>query len=402
MEVELVPDFSAVAPEAWDALIGRDNPFVTWAFLRHLETSRSVGPGTGWVPAHILVRDQSGDLIAACPNYLKDDSYGEYIFDWGWADASERNGIRYYPKLVVGVPFTPATGPRLLVHPEAADPDALRTLLGEALISAAEELDASSVHVLFCTEDEAEVLARGAFFRRGTHQFHWRNPGYEDFDDFLSQLRSSARKQLRKERRRVRESGVELSLRPGDEVTDEEWVKLFRLYTSTSNRKWGRPYLTRAFFRGAREAIGPLARVAFARDEGEIIAGALSFARGDHLYGRYWGTFRDVDCLHFELCYYQLIDAAIREGRTLVEAGAQGPHKLKRGFLPVMTHSAHHLRHPRLHAALEQAMGMERDHLERELAEVQAEGPFREDGLPPFRPSAGIALPSLRPPVPRE
>lgn len=390
MEVRVAEGLGGVDAEAWDALTGDDNPFVEYAFLRALETSDSVGADQGWLPLHLLVEDE-GKLVGAAPCYLKDNSYGEYIFDWAWADAAARAGVPYYPKIVVGVPFTPATGPRLLVHP-TADPAHVRDALLAGLEALLEQTEASGFHILFCSDDEAAFCAERGLIRRATHQFHWRNNGYQKFDDFLGALKSSARKQIRRERRKVDEADVVIELRRGDEVSDEDWHTLFRLYTSTGGRKWGTPYLSRAFFDEARETVGHRAIIVFARHEGQIVAGTLSFQKGRHLYGRYWGAFDYVDQLHFELCYYRLLEHAIDEGLLLVEAGAQGPHKLKRGFLPVVTHSIHRLTDPRLHAGIAHAMEHESSMVHDEVSGSQDRGPFREDSCPQFACRAGIDL----------
>jgi predicted N-acyltransferase len=397
VDVKVVDGLDTVDAEAWDALAGDDNPFVEHRFLHLLETSRSACAEEGWLPTHVLV-EEAGELVGAAPCYLKDHSYGEYIFDWMWADAANRAGVPYYPKLSVAVPFTPATGPRLLVHPRAD-----RTRVREALISGLDELtrqvDAHGWHVLFCTDEEGDFLEKRGLIRRATHQFHWRNDGYEDFDQFLGALKSSARKQIRRERRKVSDAGVTVELRRGDEVDPDEWDTLFRLYMATGGRKWGTPYLRRGFFEDARHKLGPRAIVVFARRGSEIIAGTLSFQKGRHVYGRYWGCFEHVDQLHFELCYYRLIEHAIAEGLVLVEAGAQGPHKLKRGFLPVVTHSAHRLAHPQLHSAIARAMKHESRMVVGEVDESQDRGPFRDDARPRHPARAGVALsPATKPP----
>lgn len=386
--VEIASSVAELDPAEWDALAAHDNPFVEHAFLAHLERSKSVGPGTGWIPRPIVVR-RGGQLVAAAPAYVKDDSYGEYIFDWSWAEAAERAGIRYYPKVVVAVPFTPATGPRILVHPEADRESAIRAVFS-GLNTLEKERRASGTHVLFCLDREAQALEQLGWHRRATHQYHWRNAGYGTFDDFLSVLRSEPRKQIRKERRRVAESGVEIVLKEGLEITSEDWRVLDRMYRATGAKKWGRPYLTPEFFEHAREAIGPRALAIFARHHGRTIAATLSFARGAHLYGRYWGAIAQVDCLHFELCYYRLIEYAIAKQLTLVEAGAQGEHKLKRGFVPVAIHSVHHLVHP----ALADAVGRFLEHERREVLDALPRwgehAPFREGEAPQAPPIAGL------------
>ncbi len=392
MQVRIAEGLSEIDPAEWDALSGEHNPFVEHAFLHLLETSKSACAEEGWLPLHVLLDDDDGRLVGAAPCYLKSHSYGEYIFDWAWAEACERAGVEYFPKLLVGVPFTPATGPRLLVRPGVDKAAVWRGLL-DGLDALREETGAQGTHVLFCQDDEAAFCAEHGFFRRATHQFHWRNDGYQSFDTFLEALKSQARKQIKRERRHVVESGLTVELARGDELSDDDWRTLFRLYHSTSGRKWGSPYLTRAFFDGAKEKLGARAVVCFARDGGRIVAGTLSFEKGKHLYGRYWGAFEQVDMLHFELCYYRLVEHAIASGLTLVEAGAQGPHKLKRGFLPVVTHSAHKLVHPGLHDALRRAIEREARSVERQIVEAQADGPFREERIPKLPARAGVPLP---------
>lgn len=377
LEVLIVDGLDKVSAEAWDALVGDDNPFVEHAFLRLLETTGSVGPDTGWMPAHLLVQSDE-QLVGAAPTYVKTDSYGEYIFDWAWAEAAMRAGIDYYPKLVVGVPFTPATGPRLLVHPDA-DTDRVSLALMKGLEKLTTVAGASGVHVLFAMDDEAERLDSAGFARRATQQYHWFNDGYGDFEDFLGAFKASARKQIRKERRRVTEAGLSIELLRGSDAEPAIWSTMSELYRSTYQRKWGRPYLTEAFFDGAAEAIGERAIIVVARAEGEVVAATLSFEKGRHLYGRYWGAFQAVDGLHFELCYYRLIEHAIATGKTLFEAGAQGQHKLRRGFVPVAVHSAHHITHPGLHDAVADFVAGERIAMHEELALLSALVPFRRD-----------------------
>lgn len=393
MRIEVVSSLRDVDAAAWDALVGEHNPFVEHAFLSLLEDSGSVGEEEGWEPMHLTVWEGER-LVGAAPVYRKDHSYGEYIFDWSWADASYRLGLPYYPKLVVAVPFTPATGPRLLVHPEARR-DRVWKALADGLRALCKASGSWSAHILFCMDEEAEFLHENGYLRRGTHQFHWRNDGYACFDDFLAAMQARSRKQTRRERRRVQEAGVEVTLQRGDEVSQDDWRQMYALYMSTSARKWGQPYLTRAFFEGALERIGSRALLCFAKEQGEVVAGTLSFAKGDHIYGRYWGAFKRIDGLHFELCYYRLIEHAIEHGCLLVEAGAQGSHKLKRGFLPVMTHSAHFFTQKELGSVFAIHTRQEAKHLEEELAMVQTEGPFREDGLPNLPPCAGIDLHAL-------
>lgn len=386
-----------VDADAWNALAGEHHPFTEHGFLRLLETSKSVAGRSGWTPLYVLVH-RGDELVGACPTYVKMHSYGEYIFDWGWANAAAQVGIDYYPKLVVGVPFTPATGPRLLTKSGLSDEERLEIwdILAGSLLGLMEQVGASSVHVLFCLDDEATFLAERGFFRRATHQFHWRNgtPAYENFDGFLGQLRNSARKAIRKERRKVAESGLDIARVKAWDFPADELSTLYRLYRSTTDRKYGEAYLKRAFFEGLHGDGGEHALITTARRDGELVAMTLSFEKGEHVYGRYWGAFEAADNLHFELCYYQLIDHALEKGLSLVEAGAQGQHKIKRGYLPVVIHSAHAIAHPGMHQAIAQAMDEERRGLEQELEAFADDGPFKAGCAPDLPPRAGIPLPS--------
>ncbi len=392
IEVRVIPSLSEIAPEDWDALAGANNPFIEHAFLRALEVSGSVGPGRGWQPAYVVAY-RKGTLIGALPSYIKTDSYGEYIFDWSWAQAASRAGLDYYPKLTVGVPYTPATGSRLLAHP-SEEAIVVRAALLRGLDALRTDLHASGMHFLFCREEEAKFLEEADFARRATHQYHWRNDSYPDFDAFLATMRSSGRKMIRKERRRVEQSGVRVELREGKDVDRSLTRDLYRLYTSTIDRKWGSPYFTPEFFDMLPQELGHRALVGLAWLDEQLIAMTLSFQKGAHVYGRHWGARAHVDCLHFEMCYYQLIEHAIARGQTLVEAGAQGEHKMKRGFVPVQIHSAHRLSHPGLHAAVQRFIDEEREAVEDALPQIAAHTPFREGAAPNLPQSAGIDLPS--------
>jgi predicted N-acyltransferase len=394
VDVIITDSLDDVPAQQWDALLRAPNPFAEHAFLKLLEDSGSVGAGAGWAPYYVLVRD--GDqLLGATFAYLKDHSYGEYIFDWSWADAAMRAGVPYYPKLVVAVPFTPATGPRLLVHPDA-DQEEIWTVLAFGLEKLMEETKAYSIHILYCTDEEAAFLDQSSDWgRRGTYQFHWRNDGYEDFDAFLSGMRSQVRKQIKKERRRVHEAGLDIRVERGDELSTDDWATVRRLYRHTSSRKWGSPYLEPRWFDLAGQRVGDSALVATARRGHDIVAMTLSFERGPAIYGRYWGSFERVDGLHFELCYYQLIERAIAKGQLLVEAGAQGQHKVKRGYLPCLTHSMHRFLHPGLNHAIGDLVKREREAMEPELEQWQKEGPFKAECVPPYPAVAGIDLGAL-------
>ena len=372
LRVEIGGAVGAVDAAAWDALVGDDNPFVEHAFLAHLEATGCVGEGTAWWPRPVLVRDVDGRLVGAAPAYARGDSQGEYIFDHAWAHGAMRAGIAYYPKVTVAVPFTPATGPRLLVA-AGADPGAVRTALLAGIDHVARAIDASGVHVLFCTEAEAAALAGRGLLHRHSYQFHWFNRGYATFEDFLARLDAKRRKEVRRERRRAASHGLRIELREGEAVREVDWRAIERFYQAThAVRPWQQRYLEPAWFREARGAIGRRAVTVIAWDGDRPIGGSLSFRKGPHLYGRYWGAVADVDALHFELCYYRLVEYAIATGVTLFEAGAQGEHKTRRGFEPALTHSAHRLAHPGLHDAVARFVDEERRALAAALADERA------------------------------
>jgi predicted N-acyltransferase len=322
----------------WDACGGPDNPFTRHAFIAALEASGSAVARTGWQAAHIVVDDGDGVPMGILPAYVKSHSQGEYVFDHGWGDAYERAGGLYYPKLQCAVPFTPATGPRLLLRDAAAAP---------ALIAAAQTLarqnQLSSVHATFLTPDQQVLFADAGWLMRTGEQFHWSNDGYGDFGDFLGALASRKRKAIRKEREAALGDGLEIVHLTGSAITEAHWDAFWRFYQDTGQRKWGRPYLSRPFFSMVGETMGERVLLMLALRNGQPIAGALNFIGGDCLYGRYWGATEDVPFLHFELCYYQAIEWAIAHGLARVEAGAQGSHKLARGYRPVATVSAHYI-----------------------------------------------------------
>ena len=395
----VVDSVTALPAAAWNNLSeGQDNPFVEHAFLSLLETSGSVGDKTGWTPRIVLVEDAAGALVAAAPCYRRTDSFGEFIFDHGIAEASRRLRLPYYPKLTVAVPFTPATGPRLLVRDDVADAGGVLDVLLDGIERLQRQEGASSTHVLFCADAEASLLAARGFRRRASLQFHWRNEGYASFEDFLGRLRSEERKQIRRERRRVVDSGLVVEVKTGADVPPSWWPRIFALYAGIYDRKWGRPYLTRAFFDGIPRVLGDRAVVAVARDPARadeadgVVAMTLSFEKGRALFGRNWGTDVDVPGLHFELCYYALLERAIARGQTLVEAGAQGEHKLKRGYLPCVTHSAHRFVDDRLDVAVARFFDDERAAVLAERDALAAHGPFRDGAAPPFPLVAGVPL----------
>ena len=356
----------------WDALTA-GNPFMSHAFLTALEDSGSVGPGTGWTPAPVVIEDADGALAAALPAYLKDHSQGEYVFDHSWADAWHRAGGDYYPKLQVAAPFTPATGPRLLLRDEA---------LGVPLLRAAEQLCAanglSSAHATFIEPAQLPSFEVAGWMTRSDIQFHWHNRDYRSFDDFLAALSSRRRKDIRKERAAAQD-GVEIRCLSGSEIRAEHWDAFWQFYQDTGARKWGRPYLTRGAFDLFGERMADRIVLVLAFMEGRAVAGALNFIGVEALYGRYWGAVLDKPFLHFELCYYQAIDVAIRLGLSRVEAGAQGPHKLARGYEPVRTWSAHWIAHPGFRSAVADFLDRERAGVASDQLYLADRTPFRKD-----------------------
>ncbi|MCW5731877.1 MAG: N-acetyltransferase [Alphaproteobacteria bacterium] len=366
-----------IAETQWDACAGADNPFLTHAFLDALEESGAAAAETGWLPQHAALRDGAGRLLGVAPMYAKTHSYGEYVFDHGWADAYERAGGRYYPKLQIAVPFTPVPGRRLLLREETDE--AARSALMAGLVQAAERLGVSSLHLTFCTEEEWRRLGAAGFLQRTGEQFHFENRGYATFEDFLADLASRKRKQVRRERREVTEAGIVIEVREGRELTEAHWDAMFAFYMDTGSRKWGRPYLNRRFFSLLHERMPEHCVLILARRAGRIIAGALNLRGTDTLYGRYWGCIEHHPCLHFELCYYQAIEYALARGLTRVEAGAQGEHKLARGYLPTPTYSAHWIADPRLREAIERYLVREREHVAEEIGYYASHAPFRRE-----------------------
>ena len=358
----------------WDACAG-DNPFVSHAFLSALEDSGSTGARTGWLPQHAALRDASGMLVAAAPCYAKSHSYGEYVFDHGWADAYERAGGRYYPKLQVASPFSPVPGPRLLRRPGVPV-----AALAQALRQAMEALDCSSVHVAFCTKEEWEALGACGWLQRIGVQFHWHNQGYGCFDDFLGALSSRKRKALRRERRTVEETGLTLRTLRGPEVTPAQWQAFHGFYRNTVDARWGSAYLKPQFWPLLGERLGEKVVLMWAERDGEPIAGALNLMGRDALYGRNWGCAEEVLFLHFELCYLRAIDFAIEQGLPRVEAGAQGEHKIARGYLPVETYSAHLIRHPGLSRAVANFLEAETPAVRERMQDLATLSPYRREG----------------------
>jgi hypothetical protein len=361
----------------WDACAGDRDPFVGHAFLGALEASGSAHPESGWLAQHLAIEDETGWLVACAPLYLKDHSYGEYVFDWGWADAYQRAGGSYYPKLQSAVPFVPATGRRLLLRPDA--PASLANALASGMAQLASRLGVSSVHVTFPTEAEWRGLGKAGYLLRLGRQFHWENRGYKTFDDFLASLTSRKRKVIRKERRAVAESGVTLEVLTGDGIEERHWDAFYRFYLNTTDRKWGPAYLNRAFFSHLHETLRDRVVLVIAEAGGSPVGGALNLLGADTLYGRHWGCSADYKFLHFEACYYRAIDFAIERGLKWVEAGAQGPHKIQRGYLPRATYSAHWIADPGLKNAVARFLDEERREVAGEMRLYAQGSPYRRD-----------------------
>jgi uncharacterized protein len=354
------------------------NPFISYEFLSSLEESKAVGGRTGWQPRYLIIESPEGSLLGATPSYLKSHSRGEYVFDHGWAEAFERAGGDYYPKIQIAVPFTPVTGPRLLAAPGSMA-DAVRRALANALVDMTTASELSSAHVTFLTEPEWRALGNQGFLQRTDQQFFWENAGYANFDDFLDRLASRKRKSIRRERKEALRAGIEVSWLTGSDLTETVWDAFFAFYMETGSRKWGRPYLTRDFFSIVGHKMRNRILLIMARRAGRWIAGAINFIGHDALYGRNWGAIEQHPFLHFELCYYQAIDYAIAHGLKRVEAGAQGEHKLARGYLPHTTYSAHFIANPGLRRAVADYLSRERLYVQATAEELAAGAPFRKD-----------------------
>jgi len=376
MKIEIVPSILKIEAEAWNTCANPSgnpyNPFISHEFLSALERSGSAAQKTGWLGRHLVLRDDVGAVLGVVPAYLKSHSMGEYVFDHAWADAFERAGGRYYPKLQVSVPFTPVTGPRLL-----APTKELRSLLLHGLRQLTAETGASSVHITFLPEEDWRELGLPPWLKRTDTQFHWFNQDYGTFDDFLAHLSSRKRKNIRKERQTLCEPGIEFEQLTGGAITEAHWDAFFAFYMDTGSRKWGSPYLTRRFFSLIGESMADRILLVMARRGRKTIAGALNFIGSDALYGRNWGTIEHHPNLHFEACYYQAIDFAITRKLKRVEAGAQGPHKLARGYVPKSTHSLHYLAHPGLARAVSDYLEHERRAVAEDQSALAEHAPFR-------------------------
>ena len=378
--IKQIESLDEVSREAWDACAGaRDggptpNPFVSHAFLKALEDAGCVGGRSGWLSRHVLM-ERDGELIAAAPCYLKIHSQGEYVFDHSWAHAYERAGGSYYPKLQVSVPFTPATGPRLLVRADAGE--GIRETLATGLAQVAMKMEVSSLHVTFAEEAEAKAMEELGFLHRLDQQFHWLNEGYGSYGDFLATLASRKRKALKRERREALANGISIEWVTGADLTEDRWDAFFRFYTDTGSRKWGTPYLNRAFFSLLGKRMADRVVLVMARRDGQDIAGALNLVGEDAIYGRYWGCVEDHPFLHFEVCYHQAIDYAIAHKLSRVEAGAQGGHKLARGYIPMTTHSAHFIADAGFRRAVADYLRQERQAVTEEQRELLRFAPYR-------------------------
>jgi predicted N-acyltransferase len=369
-----------IGREGWEACTSNadyaSNPFISYDFIDALELSGCAVAQTGWAPHHLAVEDEAGQVAAVMPLYLKSHSQGEYVFDHSWADAYHRAGGRYYPKLQCAAPFSPVTGPRMMVRADIDPIMAKRTLLGGA-VSLCERLEASSVHVTFPSKADWDFLGGEGLLQRQDQQYHWHNNGYQTFDDFLGALSSNRRKTIRRERRDA-QAGLEIVGLTGKDLTEEAWDAFYQFYEDTGARKWGRPYLNRPFFSMMGERMADQVLLIMAKRDGRYIAGALNLLGGDCIYGRNWGAVEDVPFLHFELCYYQAIEHAIRLGLPRVEAGAQGQHKIARGYLPAPVYSAHFIADPALREPV-------RRYLDQERAAVQNEMDWLSEEYSPFK-----------------
>lgn len=380
--VKITDNLLSVDPALWDACANPAgepyNPFISHAFLSALEESGSATRRTGWLPHHLLLEDSEGNLAGCMPLYLKSHSRGEYVFDHGWANAYENAGGSYYPKLQCSVPFTPATGRRLLA-PVGPGREAAEDMLAGGAVELCKRLGVSSLHLTFLPERQWTRLGQIGFLQRTDQQFHWHNRGYDSFADFLGELSSRKRKMIRKEREKALETGIEIDWVTGSDLTEDHWDAFYAFYMDTGARKWGSPYLTREFFSLIGERMADDTLLVMARRDGRYIAGALNFIGSDALYGRNWGAVEHHPFLHFECCYYQAIDFAIERGLARVEAGAQGEHKLARGYLPSRTHSAHWIANASFREAVADYLSRERQHVDHDMAVLGEYAPFRHD-----------------------
>jgi uncharacterized protein len=375
LTVHIHSQISDIAEADWDACAGSDNPFIRYSFFHALEQSGSAGQRTGWLPRHMVVRDAQQQIAAIIPLYIKTNSFGEYIFDQPWAEALERAGGQYYPKLQCAVPFSPVPGTRILRHPHN---HVSYAQISQALIAFSRECGVSSTHITFCSEHDISALKSEGWMERLGVQFHWKNQAYKNFDDFLAALTSGHRKTIKRERRDVHNSGIELQTLRGNQITEQHWNAFYSFYIATTEQKWGNTYLTRDFFTLLAKAQGDAVILMLARDGGAYIAGALHLVGAHTLYGRNWGCIKEVPFLHFELCYYRAIDFAIEHGLQTIEAGAQGIHKIQRGYLPELTYSAHWIAHNGLSKAIDGFLNHERIAIHSEVTLLAQRSPFKK------------------------
>jgi predicted N-acyltransferase len=375
-QIQLAKNIETVDAEQWNRLAGDQNPFLRHEFLLALEQTGCVGDGTAWQPRHLLLIEK-GTLVGAVPLYLKYDSYGEYVFDWAWANAYQQNGLSYYPKLVAAVPFTPVTGSRMLANP-GEHQDTIRRQLIEAALALANSLNVSSLHWLFTPSSETGLLVQHQHLKRTGYQFHWANAGYSSFDDFLETFSSSKRKKVKRERRHVRDAGIEMEIVEGRAIDDSLWRKFYAFYRSTIECRGAIPYLNLDFFREIGRSMADNIVLVLARQEDRYVAGALNLKGRDTLFGRYWGSLEEYNSLHFETCYYRAIDYCIENGLQRFEAGAQGEHKLSRGFLPSSTYSAHWLRHPEFYRAISEFLEREQHGVEDYVDLLERHSPYKK------------------------
>jgi predicted N-acyltransferase len=379
MRIRVSETYSAIKPQDWNNLLADSNPFVRHEFLTAIEDSGCATPETGWQPCPVLCESAEGDLLGALPLYIKDHSQGEFVFDFAWASAYHQAGLNYYPKLVAAVPFTPATGARLLVNPGTPRGDEIRRTLLTAAVEMTRANEASSLHILFPPEADTDLLSDQNLMLRRDCQFHWHNRDYEDFDEFLQTFTSAKRKKTRRERRRINEYGIRFEVRHGDELDSRDWDQIMPLYRTTFIRRGREPYLNREFFERVTKSMPRSFVAILGYDDDEMVACSLCFRSDDTLYGRYWGANRFVDSLHFETCYYQGIDYCIAQGLSAFEPGTQGEHKISRGFVPALTWSAHWLSQPQFAAAVDDYLRREGNHIDRYVDAVWDHVPYRSE-----------------------
>ena len=374
LNLHVSTEMGAIDADEWDAIAGKKNPFVSHAFLTALETGGAVGGNSGWSAMHLLLRSENGQLLGAMPHYLKHHSYGEYIFDHSWANAFERAGGTYYPKLLGAIPFTPASGPRLLVRDGRRDH---KVALARGALRLLNEYQLSSAHINFLPEQDAKLLANDGWLHRTGIQYHWHNQDFANFDAFLASLSSRKRKNIRKERASIAASGITLLPLTGDTITRDHIDDFYRFYMSTIDRKWGGAYLTHEVFNQLHRTMADKMLLVMAKYNGKIIGGALNFIGEDALYGRNWGADLDIPYLHFEACYYQAIEFAIKHGLQRVEAGAQGFHKVQRGYLPITTHSVHYIANDGFREAVSRFLNSEKQGIETAKNQISLNSPFK-------------------------